>query len=98
MTHFRNPTPTLETIEIRLELTGHGETPAISGFAAGRSSYQRRNLWTLGEVWMGDGNHGLEPVDWMSHVVLTALQDRPNTRERLDFGLRGGLPLQGDLF
>lgn len=90
----------LEVVRFTLGLGGgQGGVPIINGVAQGISSGKRTPLWTETNVWNGedhDTNH--EPADWVHHLALVALQDRPNSSERLIFGLTGGLGLQDPLF
>lgn len=83
----------LETVVItyRLPDVRTGAPAAIT--AHGRSSTKRANLWTHHEEWdPEDTQHeGYEPSDLARHLLLVAEQDRPNSAERLAFGLSGGL-------
>jgi hypothetical protein len=67
---------------IRATLTAHGTTATKRGY-----------LWTHSEAWGPDEMHeaGYEPSDLARHLILVCEQDRPNSAQRLAFGLTGGL-------
>lgn len=93
------PTPELRVVTFRLELPGPDTAGVVNGLAQGHSPNRRVALWSEANVWtesQADLRH--EPADWVHHLALTALQDRPNTTERLLFGLTGGLGVQEPLF
>ena len=67
--------------------------------ATGESTYRRQRLWTEVSTFTADHDdlrHA--PADWINHIALVALQDRPNSSERLIFGLTGGLGVQEQLW
>lgn len=57
--------------------------------ATGRSDLQRPALWVWSEEFDEESPYGVS--DAIHHLALVVEQDRPNTRERLFFGLNGGL-------
>lgn len=96
---FYVPTPTLALVTFRLEFpSSPGEDGPVVTHAAGSSPNRRRSLWSESSVFGLDDDLKHAPADWIHHVALTALQDRPNSSERLLFGLTGGLGLQDPLF
>lgn len=89
----------LHTVSIRLELIGHPEITAISALAQGHAVSKRTALWTESAMWTNqDEDLRQVPADWVNWVTRTALQDRPNSPERLAFGLAGGLGIQDPLW
>lgn len=89
----------LDVIHARLELHGTPEEGMVTGLMRGVSHGKRRNLWTEANAWESEtADLRMAPADWVHHVALVALQDRPNTGERLLFGLTGGLGVQDPLF
>lgn len=93
------PTPELRVVHFRLELPGPDTPGVVNGLAQGRSPNRRVALWSEANVWtdeQADLRH--DPADWLHHIALTALQDRPNSTARLLFGLTGGLGVQDPLF
>lgn len=83
----------LQAVEFRLVLPNlAGSTPATIR-ASGRSDTKRGDLWTYVEAFDEeiDRAKGYGAADALHHISLVALQDRPNTMDRLDFALRGGL-------
>lgn len=83
----------LETVEITYHLPDVRTGALAVMTARGRSSTKRGNLWVHREEWdPADTQHeGYEPSDLARHLLLVAEQDRPNSSERLSFGLCGGL-------
>lgn len=93
------PTPPLHLVTFNLRLPEDSTARApITGRAVGSSSYKRLPLWSESSVWDGEDDTRHAPADWLHHIALTALQDRPNTSERLLFSLTGGLGVQDPLF
>lgn len=93
------PTPPLHLVTFSLRLPENpGERAPVSCRAVGSSGYKRLPLWSESSVWDDDEDVRLAPADWIHHIALTALQDRPNTSERLLFSLTGGLGVQDPLF
>ena len=96
---YHQKTPPLHVVRFSLEF---GQDPAdetVVTRAHGESEYQRKRLWTetnTFSVHNDDLRHA--PADWIHHITLTAIQDRPNSQERLIFGLTGGLGLQDPLW
>ena len=81
----------------RVEITVNLATSAIDGSigfqAVGRAMSKRSALWTYHESFGQDVDRekGYGIGDAASHVVLVCVQDRPNSLDRLDFALQGGL-------
>lgn len=93
------PTPALQSVQFTLELPEHPDSPpAILARATGRSAYKRGSLWHEQSTWTHPEDLRNAPADWIHHIALTALQDKPNTQERLLFSLTGGLGMQDPLF
>lgn len=88
----------LRTVQFRLELDSGPHDDTIVTYAHGYSPNRRTHLWSEANVF-SPVEHDLkvEPADWIHHVALCALQDRPNTQERLLFSLTGGLGQQDPL-
>lgn len=84
---------TLDRVEITLHLPTPRSDHRADIAARGWSTTKRGSLWTWQESWNPSEMHveGYEPVDVVHHLLLVAVQDRPNTQERLSFGLGGGL-------
>lgn len=93
------PTPPLHVVQATLTFSNDPTVPpGITGRVVGSSEYKRLPLWTESSVWDTGDDLLMAPADWIHHVVLVALQDRPNTSERLLFGLTGGLGQQLNMF
>lgn len=90
----------LEVVRLRLGLgTGADGVDIINGVAQGTSGGKRTPLWTETAVWNSqDHDTRHEPGDWVHHIALACLQDRPNSAERLLFSLTGGLGIGDPLF
>lgn len=96
---YHVPPPELAVVQFRLELAGPTLAPhVIVCHATGSSPMRRRSLWTESSIFGEDADLRHAPADWIHHIALTALQDRPNSQERLLFGLTGGLGIQESLF
>lgn len=95
--HPHRPTHQLNTIEFKLHLPSP-TTPAITGYAFGHSDTYRGSLWAESNIWQDEEDFPNAPADWIHHLALCAVQDRPNTMERLLFSLTGGLGYQDPLF
>lgn len=96
---FRVPQPPLALVYFRLELPGDSslDGPVVC-HATGQSPMKRRSLWSESNVFGPDDDLMHAPADWIHHLALVVLQDRPNSQERLLFGLTGGLGAQDPLF
>lgn len=89
----------LQRVRFTLELPTSALPGVVRGTAIGESEFRRAPLWAESTSWNereDDARHA--PADWLHHLALTALQDRPNSQERLLFGLTGGLGVQDPLF
>lgn len=84
---YRKPPALLDELEIKVRFSPDGQ---VSVFTAGRSQLRRPSLWAKTEHFEGDDRiYG--PYDYASHVILAVAQDRPNTLERFEFSLNGGV-------
>lgn len=95
---FQKPDHKLRVVTFRLEFGEPAGETVINALAQGHAETRRTSLWSEANVWTeatADVRH--EPADWLHHIALVALQDRPNSTERLLFGLTGGLGQQGSL-
>lgn len=93
------PTPRLQQVVFTLDIVESDPVDVVTVRAHGTSEYRRRVLWHEHSSWSEDSSDiRHEPADWVHHVALAALQDRPNTSERLIFSLTGGLGQQDPLF
>lgn len=88
----------LDSVEIKLHLYDEEGNPCASIAVHGRSNTKRANLWSYQEFFdpTVDSVKGYSVSDAISHIVLVAQQDRPNTLDRLRFALSGGLSYQQD--
>lgn len=96
---YGDPLHDLEQVTFTLTLprTTNGHLTTVS--AAGRSSTCRTALWTAEESWQRDAQrHGYEPGDYVSHVVMVAMQDRPSSQLQVDACLVGEGWAQDPLF
>lgn len=93
---YSHQAPPLHVVTFRIEMAEDPVDESIVTRAFGESNYRRQRLWTETNTFnVHDDDLRHAPADWMHHIALTALQDRPNTPERLVFGLTGGLGYQG---
>lgn len=83
----------LESVDFTLYLPRPDEWADVSIKAVGRASTRRAALWVYQETFNDelDAVKGYGPADAIHHIGLVAMQDRPNTLERLNFALSGGL-------
>ena len=89
----------LRTVRFQLELPQGPEPGAVLVYVWGESDTKRGRLWHEANQWIeGEDDCRHAPADWIHHIALTVIQDRPNTSERLLFGLTGGRDLQDPLF
>ena len=92
--------PDLERVEFTL-LLPTSATPGCYGLSAhGRSQFRRAALWSYHEAFDAhlDAHKGYSVADALHHIALVCVQDTPNTLDRLDFALSGGLSYaQGEL-
>lgn len=90
---WQPPNHRLERVEITLVLPDEARRTDVTIRAAGRASTRRADLWTYQETldaWP-DVEKGYGAGDALNHIALVCMQDRPNTLDRLQFALRGGL-------
>lgn len=97
---FRPPHHRLRTVTARLWLPSDEEPPTPwTGIVQGASPTRRAFLWSESNSWDEDvAERGNEIADWFHHIFLCAIQDKPNSQERLLFSLTGGLGDQSPLF
>lgn len=93
-----NVSHNLESVELTLWMPKPDESDAHSIRAAGRASTKRANLWTYQETFDDalSAEKGYSAADALHHIALVCMQDRPNSLERLNFALRGGLAWHQD--
>lgn len=92
------PNHRLDRVMFTLTFDPTPDPQVITGRAWGESNTRRRVLWSEASVWSEeDSNLSHAPADWLHHIALVAVQDRPNSSERLLFSLTGGLGEQGTL-
>lgn len=75
----------LSRIDMTLRIDPDGE---LSISAQGRADTKRTPLWSHEEHFRQERND-LSASDWVAHLVLVALQDRPTSAQALQDGLRG---------
>lgn len=82
----------LDSVELVVRMDD-GEGGSASLAAHGRSKTKRANLWSYQEFFdqTVDSAKGYSLGDAVHHIVLVCQQDRPNTLERLNFALAGGI-------
>lgn len=83
----------LNRVEFTLYLPRYDHAVSSEMRAAGYSDTKRAALWHYHEAFdhVLDAEKGYGVGDALHHVALVALQDRPNSLDRLEFALRGGL-------
>lgn len=83
----------LTSIEARLSIPHPVDRLQCVLTVHGRSVTKRANLWTYQEYFDLElmTEKGYSAADALHHIALVCLQDQPNTLERLNFALRGGL-------
>lgn len=83
----------LETVTFHLKIPTAQTGPETTLRVAGRSQFQRTDLWTYAEVWeREDPTRDLSPVDALHWVALGVWQDRPTSTFQLNRTLRGEPP------
>lgn len=93
------PSHKLLTVTAKITLPpAHDLAGPVHASVRGESETKRVPLWIESNVWDYTDEHRTNHVvDWCNHVLLSALQDRPNTPERMLFSLTGGLGAQDRL-
>nr|CRY95225.1 hypothetical protein [uncultured prokaryote] len=87
---YGKPKHELKTLEVNLELPGRSNGYQTSMVIRGRASTQRADLWVIREQWRPEDNErGLAASDALAHVILTALQDRPDSQSGVERSLIG---------
>lgn len=97
---WQPPRHQLDRIEVTVRLPDEPDPTSTSIAVHGRSSTKRSDLWTYQEYFDDTvtAAKGYGVGDALHHIVLVCMQDRPNTLERLQFSLRGGIAYeQGEL-
>lgn len=76
----------LASVSFRLWVPEPGQSDTVRLTASGWDREENRRLWLLHETWSHPevGRDGYEPSDAISHVVLVALQDRPETQAQME--------------
>lgn len=97
----QKPHHKLDRVDISLYLPRYPHAVSSEMRATGYSDTRRASLWHYHEAFdhVLDAEKGYGCADAAHHVALVALQDRPNSLDRLEFALRGGLAWeQGQMF
>lgn len=88
--YFGPPVHDLEVIYVTLRLPTDVNGRETTVEARGESPGQRSPLWTYKERWSASEQSALlQPCDAAHHLLLTAAQDRPRTKEDLTACLGG---------
>lgn len=87
-----HPQHPLERIDV-VVVINEDDTATLE--AHGRSSGRRTALWTYRLAQLSPD--AIEVGDHLAHVVVCALQDRPDSQPRAEFSWSGGLAGQGPL-
>lgn len=93
------PSHQLRTLTVKIESAGEGEPWTVS--LAGYSPTCRTSLWYVSEVFESDIEDPAEiPILGLEieQLVVDMLASRPNTQERAEFIVNGGLSSQPSLF
>nr|CRY97735.1 hypothetical protein [uncultured prokaryote] len=87
------PIHKLDRVELALNLATSAIDGSIGLQVVGRAQTKRAALWTYHESFAEDVTleKGYGIGDALSHIGLVVVQDRPDSVERLDFALKGGL-------
>lgn len=99
MTNPFRPRHHLTSIEARLSIPHPVDRLQQVLTVSGRSVTKRTNLWTYHEAFDLElmQEKGYSAADALHHIALVCIQDQPNTLDRLDFALKGGLAwVQGE--
>ena len=89
----------LTRITSTLEFGPPCEEGVVVGTIHGWSSTKRGALWSEHNLWQADDDDVLmAPADWLHHIHLVGMQDKPNSKPRLIYGLTGGLGFQDPMF
>lgn len=92
------PEHRLEHLEVKVHLPEAANNHTTSVLVQGISGGKRAPLFTLAEHWGPDEiTRGLQASDWLAHVVLSVLQDRPAGQQPAEQALRGEGWEQGSL-
>lgn len=87
---YGQPRHQLETVTVRITLPSPTNGHVTQARIVGETSTRRATLWSESVSWTAqEVAHGLQAADWVNHVVLCTLQDRPATQEALDNSLIG---------
>lgn len=87
------PVHRLHRLDISVTFDEEGPYAPCVLHVDGRSRTKRTALWHYAEVFTAEvqQDRGYSLNDAVAHIVLVCHQDRPNTLERLKFGLSGGV-------
>lgn len=84
------PEHRLEVVRLSLHLPTSRNGRRARLEAQGTCSTQRASLWSVSETWTPEEHRaGLEPTDAAHHLLLCAMQDRPNGQYALERALTG---------
>lgn len=84
------PEHRLEYVTLRLVLPSNRNGRRAQLEVQGRCETQRASLWHVSESWSPEEHRaGLEPTDAAHHVLLCAMQDRPNSQTAIELSLTG---------
>nr|CRY96645.1 hypothetical protein [uncultured prokaryote] len=74
------PDHSLDRLSARLTIPSRRNGYIASVTVNGESETKRGNLWTAQESWtQAEQDRGLQVADWLQHLVLVSIQDRPIT-------------------
>lgn len=96
---YGDPVHKLEQVTFTLTLPEITNGFLTTLAAAGRSSTCRTALWTTEQSWQRDEqDHGYQPGDAASHLVMVVMQDRPTGQRQVEACLVGEGWTQEPLF
>lgn len=96
MSNPYRPVHRLDSVTFNLHLGRLDEEHEHQLAVHGRATTKRADLWTYVESFdpVASRANGYSAADALHHIALVACQDRPNTIDRLQFALSGGLLYQ----
>lgn len=87
---YGKPTHDLEVVTARIILPSPANGHVTQARVVGEASTRRTTLWNESASWTPEeAAAGLQPTDWVAHILLCALQDRPRDQGGLDNSLIG---------
>lgn len=91
------PATPLRTLTFSIELPDRTNAYRGRVTAAGYTPVKRGALWVVVEEFEGAvAQCGASMCDAVNHVTAAALQDRPDTQQRIEQALRGGPHVEQD--